>query len=94
VGDDETLTFIAEAAHRIYDDASLAPKEHGITSNQLLADLEQLEWIVLGQPENSRELLEVMYHRYAHTPSSTLGEYASIRQRMQQQIRLLLDRFL
>jgi hypothetical protein len=90
VGDDETLAFIAEAAHRVYDGASFAPPELEITKDQLLADLEQLEWIVLGQPGNSQELLEEMYHRYAHTPSSTLGEYASIWQRMQQQIRLLL----
>jgi len=94
VGEDETLAFIAEAVHRVYDGASLAPKEHGITSNRLLADLEQLEWIVLGKPGNSRELLEEMYHRYAHTPLSTLGEYASTWQQMRQQIRLLLDRFL
>ncbi len=57
------LLFIAEAIAQIGDQ----PNEE---NDVLLADLEQFEWIVTGQPGNQMALLGVLNGRYAATTSS------------------------
>jgi hypothetical protein len=71
---DDVLALIAEAMGQ----------NTGALSEQLLADLETLEWIVLGQPADGAKCLAEMRRRYAHPPTvdETEEERATIRQRV------------
>ena len=60
------LTFIAEAAQQVLQSAPPVPKELMLSCEQLLADLERLEGIIIGHPGHGAQLLEQMYLRYAH----------------------------
>jgi hypothetical protein len=55
---------------------NLPEDSSGFSSEQCLADLEMLEWIRLGKPENAKGLLEEMYARYARTSESANERYA------------------
>ena len=78
----DLLAFITEAAERACESSPPAPKEIEVSSDQLLADLELLEWIVVGQPEQAAKLLEDMYLRYARAPAPKKGDRATIWYRM------------
>jgi len=52
----------------------------------LLADLELLEWIMLGNPGHGARLLEEMYLRYAHAPAPQKGERATLWYRMRNRV--------
>jgi len=80
------LTFIAEAAQQIWEDPPSIPQELTISSNQLLVDLELLEWIMLGNPGHGAKLLEEMYLRYAHAPAPRKGERATLWYRMRNRV--------
>jgi hypothetical protein len=76
------LIFITEAVEQVCESSPSVSKELGISSDQLLADLELLEWIVVGQPEGGAKLVEDMYLRYARAPAPKKGEGATIWYRM------------
>jgi len=76
------LEFVAKTVERIWDKPPVVPKELELSPDQLLADLELLEWILLAHPEQGDKLLEEMYSRYAHAPSPKKGKRASLWYRM------------
>jgi len=76
------LTFIAEVAEQVWENPPLVPQGLCLSPDQLLADLESLEWIMLGHPGHGARLLEEMHLRYAHAPAPKKGERATIWYRM------------
>ena len=80
------LTFIAEVAEQVWEDPPPVLEELTVSANQLLADLEWLEWIMLGHPGHGAKLLEEMYLRYAHAPAPKKGERATVWYRMRNRI--------
>jgi transposase-like protein len=80
------LAFIAEAAEQVLKNQPAPPTQLGVSSEQLCSDLEALEWIILGLPGHGAALLEQMYLRYAHAPSPSKGEQASIWYRMRNHV--------
>ena len=88
---DNVLTFIAELAEQVWQVPPPVPKGLAVSPDQLLADLEQLEWIIVGHPGHGSKLLEQMYLRYAHAPAPKKGERATIWYRMRNHILHLWD---
>jgi transposase-like protein len=80
------LTFIAETAEQVWQHPPLAPEGLTVSPDQLLADLELLEWIMLGHPGHGAHLLEEMYLRYARAPAPKKGECATIWYRMRNHV--------
>jgi len=72
------LAFIAEAAEQLLTAPPPPPEGMDVTPDQLLADLESLEWIILGLPEKGAEMLKEMHLRYAHAPPPGKGEQATL----------------
>ena len=85
------LSFIAKAAEQVLKKPPAVPPELDVTPEQLLADLETLEWIVLGQPGHAAQLLKEMYLRYAPAPSPQRGKRATLWYRMRNRILHLWD---
>jgi hypothetical protein len=82
----ELLAFIAEVTEQICASPLSIPKESSISADQLLDDLESLEWIALGRPTNGAKLLAEMHLRYAAAPPPRDGERATIWYRMRRHI--------
>jgi transposase-like protein len=80
------LTFIAEVAEQVWEGPPPVLEELTISLDQLLVDLELLEWIMLGHPGHGAKLLEEMYLRYAHAPAPKKGERATVWYRMRNHI--------
>jgi len=80
------LTFIAETAEQVWETPPPVPEGLAVSADQLLADLELLEWIMLGHPGHGARLLEEMYLRYARAPAPKKGERATIWYRMRNHI--------
>lgn len=80
------LAFIAESAEQVWENAPAVPEGLAVSPDQLLADLETLEWIMLGHPGHGERLLEEMYLRYAHAPAPKKGECATLWYRMRNHI--------
>jgi transposase-like protein len=80
------LDFIAEAAERVWVAPPCVPEGLSISPNQLLADLELLEWIILGHPGHGARLLEELYLRYARAPAPQKGKRATLWYRMRNHI--------
>jgi hypothetical protein len=80
------LTFIAETAERVWENPPPVPEGLAVSPDQLLADLELLEWIMLGHPGHGARLLEEMYLRYAHAPAPKKGKRATIWYRVRNRI--------
>jgi transposase-like protein len=76
------LDFIAEAAERVWTAPPSVPEGFSASPNQLLADLELLEWIILGHPGHGARLLEELYLRYARAPAPKKGKRATLWYRM------------
>ncbi len=72
------LAFVAEAAEVLLDAPPPAPEGVEVSGGQLLADLESLEWILLGLPEKGAAQLQRLYLRYAHAPPPRKGEQATL----------------
>jgi len=72
------LAFIAEAAEELLTDPPAPPPGLDVTAEQLLADLETLEWIILGLPEKGAQMLKEMHLRYARAPPPGKGEQATL----------------
>ena len=85
------LDFIAEAAAEMWDDPPEVPDALEITADDVLEDLEQLEWTIIGHPEHGADLLKELYFHYSAAPRPGKGERASIWYRMRNHILHLWD---
>lgn len=85
------LAFIAKTAEQMLKKPPAVPAELDVTPEQLLADLETLEWIVLGQPSHGARLLEEMYLRYAPAAPPQRGKRATLWYRMRNRVLHLWD---
>lgn len=85
------LGFIAKTAQRLWRKPPPAPAELDVSVEQFLADLETLEWIMLGQPQQAPQWLGQMYQRYAHAPAPKKGQRASLWYRMRNRVLHLWD---
>lgn len=81
---DDALAFIAGVAEQATGLALAAPGETPEALEQLLADLESLEWIIVSRPAQAEKLLAEMYHRYVQSPEGE--DYAGIWAGMRHQI--------
>lgn len=79
---DALATFIAEAVEQVCEYPPTVPEELDITLEQLLEDLESLQWISEGQPSHAPKLLAAMYLRYANAPAPAANEQPTIWHRM------------
>jgi hypothetical protein len=80
--DHELPSFIVEATELIDELMPTASPASKQALDQLLADLESLEWIMLGQPQHKVQLLEAIHHRYRYAPAPEKGRIASLWSRM------------
>jgi transposase-like protein len=80
------LDFVAWAADEVLNKPPSVPAGLDVTPEQLLEDLAQLEWILLGHPGNAEQLLGKLYDRYAHAPPPKKGRRASIWYRMRNHV--------
>jgi hypothetical protein len=85
------LDFIAKSAERILRQPPAVPQELDVTPEQMLADLETLEWIIVGLPEHGAKLLAEIYSRYAQAPAPPRGKRATIWYRMRNRVLHLWD---
>jgi transposase-like protein len=85
------LDFVAKTAKRMLQKPPSVPEELDVTPEQMLADLETLEWIIIGHPEHGAKLLEEMYSRYAQAPAPSRGKRATIWYRLRNRILHLWD---
>lgn len=85
------LEFIAKTAERVLHKPPSVPEELAVTPDQLLADLETLEWIVLGHPSHGAQLLKEMYLRYAAAAPPRRGRRATVWYRMRNHVLHLWD---
>ena len=80
------LAFIAESAEQVWENSPAVPEGLALSPDQLLADLETLEWIMLGHPGHGERVLEEMYLQYAHALAPKKGERATLWYRMRNHI--------
>lgn len=80
------LAFIAEAAEQVLTEAAAVPQRLEVSAEQLCADLETLEWILLGLPERGAQPLEQLHLHYAHAKCPRKGQQASIWHLMRSQL--------
>ena len=83
----DALAFIAEAVDALHD---AAPAPDGLSADQLLADLETLEWVLLGRPEQGEALLAQMAERYEIARPPATDDSPTIWYRMREQVEDLL----
>ena len=58
------------------------PQGVGSSPEQLLSDLEEVQWIIEGHPHDGQERLEGLYQRYCAAPAPREGEKATLWYRM------------
>jgi transposase-like protein len=85
------LDFIAKTAERILSKPPAVPEGLDVSPEQLLADLETLEWIMLGHPGQGEQLLREMFLRYSQALSPKKGRRATIWYRMRNHVLHLWD---
>lgn len=73
---DETRLFLSQAVDAVGNQAS----------DQFLADLEMVEWIVQGRPAQAQSLLAELYQRYAGASAPNPGRPPLLEYRMRQQL--------
>jgi transposase-like protein len=80
------LDFIAETAEEVWEDSPDIPEQLELSADDVLEDLKQLEWTIIGHPEEGSEVLETLYFHYSAAPRPGKGERASIWYRMRNHI--------
>jgi hypothetical protein len=85
------LDFIAETAEKMWDDPPDVPEELEISAHDVFADLEQLEWTIIGHPEHGSKRLKNLYFHYSAAPRPGKGDQASIWYRTRNHILHLWD---
>lgn len=63
---DEVLATIAQIAEQVSDSPLTLLTQMRISPEEVLADLESLQWIVEGHPSNSQKMLQDIEAHYAH----------------------------
>jgi hypothetical protein len=81
--EEEVLAFIARTVGQLSDSPSI----------ELLADLEQLEWIAAGHPADGQRLLNEMYQRYAADPPTEDDAQAALWRQTRDCVAYLRDRW-
>jgi hypothetical protein len=71
----------------VLSDPPPAPKGLQVTPEQLLEDLETLEWIAIGRPTHGDRLLRDMFARYAGAPGPASGQRPTLWYRMRERVR-------
>lgn len=84
----DALAFIAEAVEALHD---APPAPDGLSADQLLADLETLEWVLLGRPARAEALLAEMAERYAVARPPAGDEVPSIWFQMYRHLERLIE---
>jgi hypothetical protein len=64
--EERVLCFVSQAMDALLVSGTLDQDDWPLPPDQLLADLELLEWIVMGRPSSQVQLLREMQARYAH----------------------------
>jgi hypothetical protein len=90
--DEGALTFVAQAMEALLGSAPPPPKGMDVSPEQLLVDLESIEWIVVGRPANQAQLLQEMHARYASAPAPRAGEEPTLWYRARECIGQMLAR--
>jgi hypothetical protein len=85
------LGFISEAAEEMWEAQPDVPEELEISADDVLEDLEQLEWTIIGHPEHGSKLLRNLYFHYSAAPRPGKGERASNWYRMRNHVLHLWD---
>jgi transposase-like protein len=80
------LDFVAQTAERVLASPPPVPAGLDLTPEQLLDDLDMLEWIMLGQPETAPQILAGLYERYARAPGPQKGKRATVWYRMRNHV--------
>jgi len=88
--DPDILTFILSATEQLSTESADSADENHATE-QMLDDLETLEWIVMGRPGNGRQLLLEMGERYDAVNQGTSRATRSIARPLRQHIAHLLE---
>ncbi len=83
------LAFIAEAVEEVYANPPPDPDGLPLSAEQLLEDLETLQWVLLGGPAGDQLLLEEMAERYAAVRPPIASEAPSVWYRMQRHVEAL-----
>jgi hypothetical protein len=89
--EEAVLTFVAGAIEKLFESLPLDRKEQGVPVDQLLADLELIEWIVVGRPSNQGQLLSEMQDRYAALPDPRDREQAALKHQLLEQVAALVE---
>jgi hypothetical protein len=74
----DVLQLVAEIAEQVYQDPTTLAQGSGVSLEQLLADLESLEWIVRGGAVQREDLLNEICSRYASVSTPRQGEPATV----------------
>ncbi len=82
----DLMVFIADTSEGLAEGLPPVPPSLFISEAQLRDDLESLEWIMLGQPQNGAQVLAAMYQRYAAAPSPLPEEEPSLWYQMRQHV--------
>jgi hypothetical protein len=82
----DVLVFVAQATGQLFESTPVDLDRLLVPLDQLLADLELLEWIVLGNPSNQGQLLEEMLARYSNVPAADRETALSIEHSMRDMI--------
>jgi hypothetical protein len=89
--EEDVLAFVAQATEQTFESAPADWEGLSTSPEQLLADLELLEWIAVGRPSNQVQLLEEMRGRYAALPASRGREQPALERQLLDQVAALLD---
>ena len=85
------LDFISKMVECVLNQPPAVPAGLDVTPEQLLADLETLEWIMLGHPGQGDQLLQEMFLRYAAAAPPKKGQRATVWYRMRNHLLHLWD---
>jgi len=80
------LDFVAKTAERVLRHPPPVPVGLDVTPEQLLEDLELMEWIMLGHPGHGQQLLAELYDRYSGAPAPKKGKRATLWYRMRNHV--------
>ena len=87
----EIFTFIAEVVDLLNEPSISIPVGLDVSIDQIMLDIETLEWILLEHPENGLDRLRDIQIRYAPPPAPRDEELASISFRMRHHLQRLVE---
>ena len=87
---DSSLAFIARAVEEVWQGSVAVEDKDGA---QMLADLEQLEWLLLARPAGMRRALQALGQRYSVDNPRNAG-YLTGPDRLRSELSIMIDRLL